>query len=187
VTGDAAQPHLWQLTFANGCPGRKKVVHHRPDRASSGTWNPGRNFNIPVRRSGHAIWVKLSSTYAWAMEEIRVRIASQGGAGRDSSSPRAWTKPSRNWTFTNIVPGRSGLDERNSCADTRAIPPVRSWRIALANPAVGTGGSGRNVQTSTGRFPCACGGLVNWSIGRIWLKSGALSAELRLLPKHGGW
>ncbi len=44
----------------------------------TGTWEAGRNFNSMVRRSGYAVYVKISSANAWAMESIRVRLASQG-------------------------------------------------------------------------------------------------------------
>jgi len=41
----------------------------------SGTWAAGRNLTSPVRRAGHAIYVKLSSTNQWAMEGIRALLA----------------------------------------------------------------------------------------------------------------
>ncbi len=44
----------------------------------TGTFVKGRNFTTPIRRSGHAIWIRLSSTVPWAMESIRIRIATQG-------------------------------------------------------------------------------------------------------------
>jgi hypothetical protein len=44
----------------------------------SGTLGPGRNLTNFTRWSGHAIYVKLSSTNPWSMEAIRVRIQSQG-------------------------------------------------------------------------------------------------------------
>ncbi len=45
----------------------------------TGTWGiTGRNPNTWVRRSGHALYLKLSSTNPWALEAIRVRIQTQG-------------------------------------------------------------------------------------------------------------
>lgn len=54
---------------------------------ATGTWKvttslAGRNFTSMIRRSGHAIYIQLSSSVAWAMEEIRVRIATQGKVRR---------------------------------------------------------------------------------------------------------
>lgn len=48
------------------------------DAWATGTLAGGRNFNDPIRGSGHAIYVKLSSTSQWAMEAIRLRVATQG-------------------------------------------------------------------------------------------------------------
>jgi hypothetical protein len=48
----------------------------------SGTWQAGRNPPCYVRRSGHAVYVKVSATTAWAMEAIRARIATQGKVRR---------------------------------------------------------------------------------------------------------
>lgn len=48
----------------------------------SGTWTAGRNLTVPVRRSGHAIYVRITSTNQWAMEQIRMRIDTQGKVRR---------------------------------------------------------------------------------------------------------
>lgn len=48
---------------------------------ATGTWtngNGGRNFTNLIRRAGHAIYVKLSSTNAWALEGIRAAIYKGG-------------------------------------------------------------------------------------------------------------
>lgn len=45
---------------------------------ASGTWTAGRNTATPVRRSGHAIYVKLSGTDAMQMEKIRFRLSTKG-------------------------------------------------------------------------------------------------------------
>jgi len=42
------------------------------------TWSALRNFTAMVRRSGHAIYIKIAASTPWAMESIRVRLASQG-------------------------------------------------------------------------------------------------------------
>lgn len=44
----------------------------------SGSWKPGRNFTSYVNRAGHALYVRVRSTEAWAMEAIRCRLAPQG-------------------------------------------------------------------------------------------------------------
>lgn len=48
----------------------------------TGTWAAGRNVTTFVRRSGHAIYVKLSATSPWAMEQIRARLAARGKVRR---------------------------------------------------------------------------------------------------------
>ena len=49
---------------------------------STGTFAAGRNNVSFVRRSGHALYVKLTSTNRWAMEQIRVRLATTGKVRR---------------------------------------------------------------------------------------------------------
>ncbi|HVL15854.1 MAG TPA: hypothetical protein VM529_25000 [Gemmata sp.] len=44
----------------------------------SGTWAAGRNLTSYVRRAGHAAYVRITSTNRWAMEQIRVRLATGG-------------------------------------------------------------------------------------------------------------
>lgn len=44
----------------------------------SGTWGPGRNLTQSIRLSGHAIYLKISSTDQWAMEQIRAHLATRG-------------------------------------------------------------------------------------------------------------
>jgi hypothetical protein len=48
----------------------------------TGTWGPNRNLNTLVRRSGHAIYVKITATNAWSMEVIRARLVGQGKVRR---------------------------------------------------------------------------------------------------------
>lgn len=48
------------------------------DPVATGTWKAGRNLLNLVRRSGHAVYIQLSSTNAWAMEVIRARLVGKG-------------------------------------------------------------------------------------------------------------
>jgi hypothetical protein len=48
----------------------------------TGTWSAGRNLTSHIRYAGHAIYVRLTSTKAWAMESLRARIATQGKVRR---------------------------------------------------------------------------------------------------------
>lgn len=45
---------------------------------ATGTFAAGLNYSEQVRIAGHSIYVVLSSTVQWAMETIRVRLATQG-------------------------------------------------------------------------------------------------------------
>ena len=45
---------------------------------STGTWTSGRNLDTLIRRAGHAVYVKLTSTVPWQLEQIRAKIATQG-------------------------------------------------------------------------------------------------------------
>lgn len=48
----------------------------------TGTWSAGRNPLSPVRRSAQALWVKITSSSAWTLEQIRARVAPQGQVRR---------------------------------------------------------------------------------------------------------
>jgi hypothetical protein len=48
----------------------------------SGTWSAGRNLTNLIRRAGHAIYIRLSSTNAWQMEAIRCLLSGQGKVRR---------------------------------------------------------------------------------------------------------
>lgn len=48
----------------------------------TGTWAAARNNTSPIRRSGHAIYLKLSCAAVWAMETIRARFAGRGKVRR---------------------------------------------------------------------------------------------------------
>jgi hypothetical protein len=47
-----------------------------------GTWSANRNLLTYVRRSGHAVYVQLTSSFQWAMEAIRLRVATTGKVRR---------------------------------------------------------------------------------------------------------
>lgn len=49
---------------------------------ATGPWSASRNLLTPIRRAGHAFYLKISSTNPWAMEQIRVRIATEGKTRR---------------------------------------------------------------------------------------------------------
>jgi hypothetical protein len=48
----------------------------------TGTWVAGRNFTIPIRREGYAVYIVLTSTNPWMMEEIKIRMATTGKVRR---------------------------------------------------------------------------------------------------------
>lgn len=49
---------------------------------ATGTWDANRNLSDFVRRSGHAIYVRITATNQWAMESIRLRLVSLGKVRR---------------------------------------------------------------------------------------------------------
>lgn len=51
----------------------------------SGRWTSGRNPANLVRRAGHAVYLRLTSTSAWQMETIRAQIAGKGKVRRRSA------------------------------------------------------------------------------------------------------
>ncbi len=54
------------------------------DPVQTGTWTSGRNPTNLVRRAGHAVYVKLSSTVPWSMETIRALVDTKGGVRQRS-------------------------------------------------------------------------------------------------------
>jgi hypothetical protein len=48
----------------------------------TGTWSAGRNLTTMVRRAGHAVYIKLTSSNKWALEAIRCRLSAQGKVRR---------------------------------------------------------------------------------------------------------
>lgn len=57
------------------------------ESVASGTWGAGRGPTNAVRRSGHAIYIRLTSTVQWAMEAIRARIVTSGKVRRRINVP----------------------------------------------------------------------------------------------------
>lgn len=49
---------------------------------STGTWAAGRNLSTQIRRAGHAVFVRITASNPWAMEQIRARIAGKGKVQR---------------------------------------------------------------------------------------------------------
>lgn len=48
------------------------------DPIQTGTFTAGRNFPAFIRRSGHALYVRISGTMPWAMESLMARLQAQG-------------------------------------------------------------------------------------------------------------
>ncbi len=48
------------------------------DPIDSGTWSAGRNLTNLVRRAGHAIYIRITSTKPWAIESVRGRLSAHG-------------------------------------------------------------------------------------------------------------
>lgn len=49
---------------------------------ASGMWHAGRNYTNLVRKSGHAIYVRIKATSRWSMELLRLRVAPRGKVRR---------------------------------------------------------------------------------------------------------
>jgi hypothetical protein len=43
-----------------------------------GTWDGGRNLTTLIRRAAHALYVKISSSNRWAMEQVRAKVTTRG-------------------------------------------------------------------------------------------------------------
>ena len=73
VLGESSGDVLFEVFVGSTA---EKALTQRP--VYSGTWTAGRNHTTGIRRAGHAIYVRLSSTSAWAIESIRARISGTG-------------------------------------------------------------------------------------------------------------
>jgi hypothetical protein len=52
---------------------------------ATGTWSAGRNRSDPVRRVGHAVYVKITATVPWQFEALRACVQSSGKVRRRNS------------------------------------------------------------------------------------------------------
>ena len=77
VLGETSGAVTWDVLV-----GRTAEAALDADPAVTGTFLGGRNLTQPVRRAGHACYIRLTSTVAWAMESIRARIAAKGKVRR---------------------------------------------------------------------------------------------------------
>lgn len=73
VLGEASQPVKYEILTG---PTAEAALSAKP--SASGILKAGRSLTQHVRRSGHAIWVKLSSSDVWAMETLRLRLGTRG-------------------------------------------------------------------------------------------------------------
>lgn len=58
--------------------GRSAEAALATSAVSSGTWRASRNMNNLTKRSGHAIYVRLTSSSRWSFESVRLRVESLG-------------------------------------------------------------------------------------------------------------
>lgn len=58
--------------------GRTAEEASRSEPILTGTWSAGRNLTSLIRQAAHAIYIRISSTNPWAIESIRLRLASTG-------------------------------------------------------------------------------------------------------------
>ena len=77
VLGETSGQVTWQVFV--GSTAEKALSS---TAVASGTWSAGRNLTNVIRRSGHAVYIRLTSTNSWAMEAIRLRIAGMGKVRR---------------------------------------------------------------------------------------------------------
>lgn len=73
VLAQASQPVTYQ--FLTGRTAEEALTS---TPKATGTLRAGRSLTQHVRKSGHAIWLKLSSSDVWAMEQIRLRLGTRG-------------------------------------------------------------------------------------------------------------
>lgn len=75
-----------EVTFRVYCGTTAEIaLSNQP--AFTGTWKSGRNFTQGVKRAGHAIYLRLTSTKPWAMESIRATFRGLGKVrGRGAGS-----------------------------------------------------------------------------------------------------
>lgn len=76
------------LGVESGIVAAEVLVGDTPERALrsnasySTNWLPGRNLTDYVRRSGHAIWIRVTASLPWSMEIIRTMVSERGWTRR---------------------------------------------------------------------------------------------------------
>ncbi len=73
ILGEASQGVSWAIYAASTA---EKALASQP--RATGTFGAGRNDSSYVRVAGHAIYISLTATNPWQMEQIRCRIAGSG-------------------------------------------------------------------------------------------------------------
>lgn len=73
VMGDLAE----DVTFSIYAGRTAEEAVNNPPRFV-GEWKAGRNYTNGIRVSGHALYLKISSSRPWAMEQIRARLSQRG-------------------------------------------------------------------------------------------------------------
>lgn len=73
VLGESSEPIRYQILTGRTA---EEALSSTPK--ASGTLSAGRSPTKHVRKSGHAIWVKLLSSDVWAMEQLRLRLGARG-------------------------------------------------------------------------------------------------------------
>lgn len=64
--------------------GRSAQEAFQSDPVLDGTWEAGRGQDEAIRASGHAIYVRITATNPWQLEQIRSRVATTGAVRRRS-------------------------------------------------------------------------------------------------------
>lgn len=73
VLGEASGEVTWEVFV-----GATAEAALASEAVRSGTWEGGRNLTSAVAKSGHAVYVRLSSTNRWALEQIRAVTSVRG-------------------------------------------------------------------------------------------------------------
>ena len=109
---------------------------------------------------GSNVWADLNSSNALTMRRLYLDGVDQPFARVDSSNVAAWYLADHLGSVRDVM-DKAAHWQRNMPSDFRVRTDItqKCWH---------------------GSFPLRVSGLVNLSIGQIWLKSSPLSAELRL-------
>ena len=77
VLGEASGDVTWGVVTGTTA---EEALGNSPE--VTGTWSGGRNLTEFVRRAGHAIYLRMTSTARWAMESVRARYTPLGKVRR---------------------------------------------------------------------------------------------------------